>query len=133
LHDHGGSSGAFTVLSGTLSEAVYRRAHPLRPDAGGTRGESLLPPGEVSTPSLVEHQRLAATGVGFGARYVHDVRNLSDLPAVSVHAYSPPLTSMNFYDLGERGELLRLATVATDEPEPDVVAPGAGTVPGSAA
>jgi predicted metal-dependent enzyme (double-stranded beta helix superfamily) len=100
LHDHGGSAGAFEVLTGQLSEAVFR------PDPA--RG------------SLTEYLRHAGTALGFGPRYVHDVRNLSDQPAVSVHAYSPPLTSMNFYDVNADGGLSRLASVATDDPEPDV-------------
>jgi Cysteine dioxygenase type I len=100
LHDHGGSAGAFAVLSGELSEAVYRRD-----PAGG---------------ALPDHRRSAGTAIGFGPRYVHDVRNRSDAPAVSVHAYSPPLTSMTFYDVDEAGELERLARVATDDPEPDL-------------
>ncbi len=99
LHDHGGSSGSFTVLDGELTEAVV----------GGGR--------------LVDHRRGAGESVGFGSHYVHDVRNLSDAPAVSVHAYSAPLTSMNFYDLSG-GRLERLATMATDDPEPDVVVEG---------
>jgi hypothetical protein len=98
LHDHGGSSGAFTVLSGELSEAIYQ------------------PGGQ----SMVERRRGAGQSVGFGPRYVHDVRNLSDEPAVSVHAYSAPLTSMNFYDVDDTGSLQRLATLATDDPEPAV-------------
>ncbi len=93
LHDHGGSSGSFTVLSGALQEAV----------AGGGR--------------LRVHERPAGEGVGFGPRYVHDVRNRSTAPAVSVHAYSPPLSSMTFYDLAG-GRLERLASVPTDDPEP---------------
>lgn len=93
LHDHGGSSGAFTVLSGTLAEAVAR---------GGR---------------LREHERRAGESVGFGPHYVHDVRNLSDAPAASVHAYSPPLTTMTFYDLAH-GRLDRLAAIVTDDPEP---------------
>jgi len=40
---------------------------------------------------------------------------------VSVHAYSRPLTSMTYYDVagGEQGggELVPLASVATDDPE----------------
>jgi predicted metal-dependent enzyme (double-stranded beta helix superfamily) len=95
LHDHGGSSGSFTVLDGTLTETVFTR--------GGLR----------------DHRRGAGSQVGFGAHYVHDVRNLSDTPAVSVHAYSPPLTTMNFYDPIEGGGLTRLGTLATDDPEPD--------------
>jgi len=65
LHDHGGSSGAFTVLSGELAEAI---------PAGGCR--------------LAERVRRAGDSVGFGPHYVHDVRNLGDQPAASVHAYS---------------------------------------------
>jgi Cysteine dioxygenase type I len=93
LHDHGGSAGSFTVLSGELTEAVV----------GGGR--------------LRDNVRAAGDSVGFGARYVHDVRNLSAAPAVSVHAYSPPLATMTFYDLAD-GRLERLATLATDDPEP---------------
>jgi Cysteine dioxygenase type I len=101
LHDHGGSSGSFTVLSGRLNEAV----------AGSGR--------------LHEHERPAGQSVGFGPHYVHDVRNLSTAPAVSVHAYSPPLTTMTYYDLAE-GRLEPLASVATDDPEPTFGLPASG-------
>jgi hypothetical protein len=93
LHDHGGSSGAFSVLSGRLTEAI-----------AGPRG-------------LRDHDRPAGESVGFGPHYIHDVRNLSDAPAASVHAYSPPLTTMTFYDLAD-GRLETLASLATDDPEP---------------
>ena len=126
LHDHGGSAGAFTVLSGTLDEAVYR--------LGRADSAALGPAGVGPERPLAEHRRPAGSGIGFGSRYVHDVRNLGNLPAVSVHAYSPPLTSMSFYDLGDRGELVRLATISTDDPEPAVTAADlAGAAPGSAA
>jgi rhodanese-related sulfurtransferase len=76
FHDHGGSSGAFAVVLGTLEE---RRAGA---DPLSVRG------GEVRA---------------FGPEYAHDVRNASAAPAVSIHAYSPPLTRMNKYELaGER-------------------------------
>ena len=40
----------------------------------------------------------------FGPRYVHDVRNTSDSSvAVSVHAYSPPLSQMTRYTLTPGG------------------------------
>jgi predicted metal-dependent enzyme (double-stranded beta helix superfamily) len=107
LHDHGGSAGAFTVLSGQLSEAVYRR--------------------NPANSSLTEYQRRAGAAVGFGRHYVHDVRNLGDEPAVSVHAYSPPLTRMNYYDVDGDGALRRLTTIATDDPEPDL-APAAAPI-----
>jgi hypothetical protein len=95
LHDHGGSAGAFTVLSGELAEAVV----------GGGR--------------LHDHARRAGQSIGFGTHYVHDVRNLSDSPAVSVHAYSPPLTTMTYYDLAD-GRLEPITSLATDDPEPAV-------------
>jgi hypothetical protein len=93
LHDHGGSSGAFTVLRGTLTEAV--------PSQVGIR----------------DTERPAGVSVGFGPHYIHDVRNLAARPAVSVHAYSPPLTSMNYYDVRDTS-IVRMRTVATDDPEP---------------
>ena len=93
LHDHGGSSGAFTVLSGELTEAV--------PSPAGIRDTA----------------RPAGTTVGFGPHYIHDVRNLAAKPAVSVHAYSPPLTTMNFYDLEEH-RIVRMRSLMTDDPEP---------------
>jgi hypothetical protein len=94
LHDHGGSAGSFTVLDGTLTEAVVNR-----------QGR------------LVDNRHASGESVGFGAHYVHDVRNLSDQPAVSVHAYSPPLTTMTYYDLAD-GKLEPIASVATVDPEP---------------
>ena len=93
LHDHGGSAGAFSVLSGELTEAVV----------GGGR--------------LHDHRRRPDQSIGFGPRYVHDVRNLSDAPAVSVHAYSPPLTTMTYYDFAG-GRLEAMRSVATHDPEP---------------
>ncbi|MEH3032626.1 MAG: cysteine dioxygenase family protein [Aeromicrobium erythreum] len=94
LHDHGGSSGAFTVVSGELTESVW------------TAG-----PG-----SLQDHARSAGDTVVFGERYVHDVRNQQEPVAVSVHAYSPPLERMSFYDVEDR-RLVRLAELWTDDPE----------------
>jgi hypothetical protein len=102
LHDHGGSAGAFTVLDGELTEAIHQ-------------------PGRATLRDL---HRPAGDSVGFGRHYVHDVRNLSDRPAVSVHAYSAPLTSMNFYDVESDGSLSRLLTLDTEDPEPVVELPG---------
>lgn len=69
-HDHGGSAGAFLVVSGRLREDTV----------GGSRH---LPSG---------------TGRHFGARHVHRVLNDGLLPAISVHVYSPALTSMTRYE-----------------------------------
>lgn len=94
LHDHGGSAGAFTVVSGAINEAVWS-SHD-----GGLR----------------ENTRVAGETVAFGDDYVHDVGNLYAETAVSVHAYSPPLSLMNFYDT-EGDRLVKLASVWTDDPE----------------
>jgi hypothetical protein len=119
LHDHGGSAGAFTVLSGELTEAIYQ-------PAAAASGWSAVP-GQGSEPALLERRRATGSGAGFGRHYVHDVRNLSQAPAISVHAYSPPLTSMSFYDLDDDGALRTLVTMPTDDPEqvPDVGTPAA--------
>lgn len=94
LHDHGGSSGAFTVVSGELAEAVW----------------------STGSGQLAETSRQAGDAVVFGEHYVHDVRNTGSQTAVSVHAYSPPLSLMNYCDVEDHG-LVRLAPVWTDDPE----------------
>jgi hypothetical protein len=95
LHDHGGSAAAFTVVEGVLSELRADRWSDARTvttlRTGGTR--------EVA-PSVV-----------------HDVSNPSELPAISIHAYSPPLQSMTFYDAAPSGLRVRRTTL-TNEPEP---------------
>jgi hypothetical protein len=55
---------------------------------------------------------------------VHDVvwtpeRDLSTPvnPTLSVHAYSPPLTAMSYYEVTERDTLRRKRTELTDAPE----------------
>lgn len=98
LHDHGGSGGAFSVVSGAVEEYVWSGADP---DATG---------------SLERRHRVAGETVAFGSAYVHDVRNHSVVPAVTVHAYSPPIRLMHYYDASE-GTLLRWASSWTDDPE----------------
>lgn len=94
MHDHGGSIGAFSVVSGELSEVSW----------------------DPVSGQLVERGVSAGDAVAFGASYIHDVRNVRTPTAVSVHAYSPPLTHMNFYDVVD-GELTTLARIWTDDPE----------------
>lgn len=100
LHDHGGSSGAFTVLSGTLTEAV---------PCGYADGRV----------QILETERRAGESVKFGRHYIHDVRNAGTEAAISVHAYSAPLSKMTYYDLSG-GELVAVDTLLTDDPEPSV-------------
>jgi rhodanese-related sulfurtransferase len=71
FHDHGASSGAFVVVTGTLEE-----------DRPG-EGAHAVHPGNARA---------------FGPDYAHDVRNVSLAPAISIHAYSPPLDEMNHYE-----------------------------------
>jgi predicted metal-dependent enzyme (double-stranded beta helix superfamily) len=73
FHDHGPSAGAFAVARGFLRERAALGAQP-----APTR--RTLAPGAVRS---------------FGPEYVHDVRNESAWPAVSIHAYSPPLSSIS--------------------------------------
>src|SRR5580692_1105542 len=88
LHDHGTSTGAVSVITGSLVEAV-----PWRDDTGRL--------------SLVRHELQAGATLAFGAGHVHDVTNESDLPALSLHVYSPALTSMTFYDLADERLVVR--------------------------
>ena len=81
FHDHGGAAGAFAVAQGELRERMV--------PAGQVRASGrTLPAGQVRT---------------FGAGHVHDVVNIWTEPAVSVHAYSPPLTAMRRYELTAGG------------------------------
>jgi rhodanese-related sulfurtransferase/mannose-6-phosphate isomerase-like protein (cupin superfamily) len=84
FHDHGESSGAFVVATGLLEE--HR-------------------PGEQ--PFAIQPGRPRA----FGPDYAHDVRNVSFAPAVSIHAYSPPLSEMNEYEL-DGGQLVPRETAS---------------------
>jgi mannose-6-phosphate isomerase-like protein (cupin superfamily) len=97
LHDHGGSSGAFHVLTGSLRETV----------ADGT----------PSSVRLSEHTVLPGQTVTFGPAHVHDVAHAGRGPAASLHVYSPPLRSMSYYAT-DGGELRQRRTVATTIPEP---------------
>ena len=92
FHDHGGANGAFGVVWGELDEHVIAR--------GGAVGANPVAPGTVRS---------------FGPRHVHDVRNSSaGSVAVSVHAYSPPLSAMTRYDLTPGG-LVPIRTEGTDD------------------
>src|SRR4051812_22899633 len=77
LHDHGGSAGAFTVVEGELTESAWA--------------------GSRATGALTALTRGTGETVVFGTHYVHDVVNRAEATAVSVHAYSPPLSVMHYY------------------------------------
>ncbi|WP_436838659.1 cysteine dioxygenase [Nocardia nova] len=105
LHDHAGSLGALTVLSGALSEFRWN-------------GKEL-------------RQRTLSAGdqASFPLGWVHDVVRAPDQfagvpepsnPTLSVHAYSPPLSAMSYYEVTGHGTLRRTRSVLTDQPEGDV-------------
>jgi predicted metal-dependent enzyme (double-stranded beta helix superfamily) len=81
FHDHGDAVGAFAIADGALQESTAR--------AGERQvGRRVLGAGAVRA---------------FGAAYMHDVCNISAAPAVSVHAYSPPLSAMRRYEMTGSG------------------------------
>ena len=79
FHDHGPSAGAFAVAWGFLEELFDGAASIV--GAGAARS--------------------------FGPRFVHNVRNVCEVPVVSVHAYSPQLTEMTRYDVTAEGFVAR--------------------------
>ena len=89
FHDHCGSSGAFAVVAGELRERTPAARRPQ--------------PASAAFP--------AGRARSFGPRHVHEVVNESAAPAVSIHAYSPPLAGMRRYELTRSG--LVLAAVET--------------------
>lgn len=97
FHDHGGSHAALTVLTGSLVDVT------LTADGLSSR---LLTTGDI-------HQ--------VAPNSVHDVVNLAAADAWSLHAYSPRLRSMTFFDpVTRRPE--RVVAVQAEEP---VLEPGA--------
>ena len=103
LHDHGGSLGALTVLAGSLNEFRWdgRALRRRRLDAGDQAG---FPLGWV-------HDVVWAPRPVSGHAVTRAQRTLS------VHAYSPPLTAMSYYEVTERSTLRRHRTELTDQPE----------------
>jgi quercetin dioxygenase-like cupin family protein len=93
LHDHGSSAAAFVVARGRLQE--------VRANLAGTQHSTVHAAGQTSW-------------IPTGA--VHDVRAV-DEPAVSIHAYSPPLQRMTYYDADAAFGLVPSRTVVSEEPE----------------
>ncbi len=70
VHDHGAASGAFTIVSGELTEHVVHRGRTHRVGMGQSRV--------------------------FGPGYVHEVRNDGPDPAVSIHVYRAARTMRGY-------------------------------------
>lgn len=94
MHDHGDAAGAFIVTEGELTEVL--------PSGGGGVVERTLGAGRL------RHLPLGT---------VHDVVNRAPEPATSIHVYSPPLTSMTYYD--ESIAAVETTRVAPDPPRLD--------------
>jgi len=84
FHDHDLSAAGITVISGQVREERLRLASAPRERVFGAGSTFHVP-------------RAA----------IHRVRHVGDEPAVTIHAYSPPLRSTGAYRAGEEGELER--------------------------
>jgi quercetin dioxygenase-like cupin family protein len=78
-HDHAESAGAFLTVSGTLLEQAYQ---------GSRRTDQTL---------------IAGEGRSFGPNHIHRVANVGASPALSVHLYTPRLTSTTRYAVTPAG------------------------------
>jgi len=92
-HDHGGSIGAFAIARGALCERRFVRGR-------GRQELRLGPGGSRIVPDPV----------------LHNVANRDGARAISLHAYSPPLRTMTYFD--EKQNVQQVA---------DVRVPGART------
>jgi predicted metal-dependent enzyme (double-stranded beta helix superfamily) len=95
FHDHDVSSGAVAVVAGELIEE--------RLVVGGA-------------PRSFRHR--AGEVFDFDAAHVHRMRQDSDVRAVSIHAYSPPLWRMGSYAVGPDGSLRRRSISYAEELRP---------------
>ncbi|WP_327143352.1 cysteine dioxygenase [Nocardia sp. NBC_01327] len=102
LHDHAGSLGALTVLSGALSEFRWNGTE--------LRRRTLAAGDQASFPLGWVHDVVRAPESEAGISGPLD-------PTLSVHAYSPPLTAMSYYEVTGHGTLRRTRSVLTDQPE----------------
>jgi len=94
-HDHDLSSGAVHVVEGNLCEDYFYR------DAGGWI--------DVRT-----RERSGGSVFDFDGSWIHGLRHAEGPPATSIHAYSPALWRMGYYEPGEGG-LRRSSITYADE------------------
>jgi mannose-6-phosphate isomerase-like protein (cupin superfamily) len=92
FHDHDNSAAAIRVLSGQVREDRLRLA--AEPQS------RVIGPGRTFS--------LEATAI-------HRVLHEGDVPAVTIHAYSPPLTRTGAYCVGAGGELQRISQSFEEE------------------
>jgi predicted metal-dependent enzyme (double-stranded beta helix superfamily) len=100
FHDHDGSSGAVAVVEGTLREERLR--------VGGPPAAARYGPGQV---------------FDFAGPDIHRVVHPGGPAAVSIHAYSPPLSGMGSYVWEDDGALRRQLLGGDEELKPLAAAP----------
>jgi predicted metal-dependent enzyme (double-stranded beta helix superfamily) len=95
FHDHDVSAGAVAVVSGAVREERLALAGP-----------------------PVKRTFAASQSFHFCAADIHRVRHAGADPAVTLHAYSPPLLRMGAYSVGDDGVLARHAMSYEQELRP---------------
>ncbi|HEY7266974.1 MAG TPA: cysteine dioxygenase family protein [Solirubrobacterales bacterium] len=98
FHDHGGASGAAFICSGMLIEEVIEAAD-----------------GRVLHRRT--HERRPQTAFSFGPDYIHRVRqDPAHGVAISIHAYTPPVSDALDYEVRPDGTLRVLNPVREGQP-----------------
>ena len=95
FHDHDVSSGAVAVISGSVRED--------RLVVGSSPSTRVVPAGGAFS---------------FDASDIHRVQHVGAEPAVTLHAYSPPLWRMGTYEVQPGGRLLRHSVSYAEELRP---------------
>ena len=95
FHDHDVSAAAIAVAHGQVRED--------RLSIGAEPASCLLGPGDVLDVEPAD---------------IHRVRHAGRLPAVTIHAYSPPLARMGSYEVSPSGRLRRHAMPSSEELRP---------------
>jgi predicted metal-dependent enzyme (double-stranded beta helix superfamily) len=95
FHDHDLSAGAVAVV------------------AGAVREERLVLGRSVDEP--IARTVGAGSSFSFGASDIHRVLHAGGEPAVTIHAYSPPLVRMGSYTVEPNGQLRRFGMSYEDE------------------
>ncbi|HEY5941285.1 MAG TPA: cysteine dioxygenase family protein [Solirubrobacterales bacterium] len=95
FHDHDLSAGAVAVVSGSVREERLVLGRP------------------VDAP--ISRRADAGSSFYFGASDIHRVLHAGTEPAVTIHAYSPPLVRMGSYTIEPNGQLRRHAVSHEEE------------------
>lgn len=91
FHDHDESGGALAVARGTLVEE------------------------RLAIAGSVRRRLTAGAALAFPPSHVHRLHGVGEAPAVSLHAYSPPLRRLGVYSVGDEGALRRETVPAAHE------------------